>query len=178
MPREPTLTEAGQRWLASYVATTRNAKGQRLARTRFERYVLPALASLRPRDITPDHIRELRLELEHVWQLSPYTVMHVLSDVRCLPALGRERERDRAIAVSGARDAAHRRGGAARVQRSRGGHPARVVRVHAGFVVRFLLGTGLRWAEACRASRDHVRGPIARGRPHQVGPATPRPAQR
>src|SRR4029079_6234451 len=25
-----------------------------------------------------------------------------------------------------------------------------------GFVVRFLLGTGLRWAEACRARRDHV----------------------
>ena len=27
-----------------------------------------------------------------------------------------------------------------------------------GLVLRFLLGTGLRWAEACRARSDHVRG--------------------
>jgi integrase len=31
---------------------------------------------------------------------------------------------------------------------------------HAGFALRFLLGTGLRWAEACRATRDHVRGAL------------------
>src|SRR5947208_5642581 len=30
----------------------------------------------------------------------------------------------------------------------------------AGFILRFLLGTGLRWAEACRATRDHVRGAL------------------
>ena len=29
---------------------------------------------------------------------------------------------------------------------------------HGGFALRFLIGTGLRWAEACRATRDHVRG--------------------
>jgi len=157
MPREPTLTEAGQRWLASYVATTRNAKGQRLARTRFERYVLPALASLRPHEITPDHIRALRLELEHVWQLSPYTVMHVLSDVRCFLRW--------AVSVN----VVERSPFPARVMpriaevAPRGFSDREVDILHAlpgqpGFVVRFLLGTGLRWAEACRASRDHVRG--------------------
>ena len=29
-----------------------------------------------------------------------------------------------------------------------------------GLVLRFLLGTGLRWAEACRAIRDHVHGTL------------------
>lgn len=29
-----------------------------------------------------------------------------------------------------------------------------------GFVLRFLLGTGLRWAEACRARRGHLRGAL------------------
>src|SRR4051812_12396805 len=37
---EPTMLEAGYRWLGTYVATTRNAKGQRLARTRFDTYIV------------------------------------------------------------------------------------------------------------------------------------------
>jgi integrase len=30
----------------------------------------------------------------------------------------------------------------------------------AGFVLRLLIGTGLRWAEACRARADHVKGGV------------------
>src|SRR5206468_806467 len=78
------LPEVGARWLASYVATTRNVKGQRLARYRFEHYVLRWLDAVPLRDLDGDHIREFRLVLENHWGLSPYTVTHVLSDLRCL----------------------------------------------------------------------------------------------
>ena len=35
------LYRAGEQWLASYIATSRNPKGQRLAITRFYTYLLP-----------------------------------------------------------------------------------------------------------------------------------------
>ena len=79
----PTLLEAGYRWLASYVATTRNPKGQRLARTRFDTYVLGWLSHRTLRQLNGDDIREFRLALEQHWELSAYTVTHVLSDLRC-----------------------------------------------------------------------------------------------
>jgi len=154
----PTMCEAAVRWLGSYIATTRNPKGQRLARLRFEKYVL-AWRCVPVGELTGDHIRELRLVLERDWRLSPYTVTHVLSDLRCflrwsvgagliarspfpdrimpriaeVPPRGFDaRERELLANVAGT----------------------------AGFVLRLLLGTGLRWAEACRASPADVRGTL------------------
>ncbi|HUK62701.1 MAG TPA: hypothetical protein VLV15_05185, partial [Dongiaceae bacterium] len=42
------------------------------------------LATGPPAGLTADDIREYRLMLEEHWNLSPYTVTHVLSDLRCL----------------------------------------------------------------------------------------------
>src|SRR5437762_2098861 len=81
--RAPTMLEAGYRWLCSYVRTKRNAKGQRLARTRFDKYVLGWLGVFAPRELNGDHVREFRTMLEDHWSLSPHTVTHVLSDLRC-----------------------------------------------------------------------------------------------
>jgi integrase len=139
------------------VATTRNPKGQRLARSRFDKYVLGWLPPTRLQQLNGDHIRELRLMLEDHWRLSPHTVMHVLSDLRCflrwavsvgllerspfpprvmpkIPEVAPRGFNEREIAILTSYSG------------------------HAGFALRFLLGTGLRWAEACRATRDHVRG--------------------
>ena len=155
----PTLLEAGYRWLASYVATTRNAKGQRLAKIRFDTYALGWLSPTTLRELNGDQIRELRLMLEDHWKLSPYTVTHVLSDLRCFlrwavsvgllersPFPVRVMPRIAEVAPRGFNDR----------------EVATLVAVpgHAGFVLRFLLGTGLRWAEACRATRDDVRGAL------------------
>lgn len=60
------------------MATTRNSKGQRLARTRFDTYVLDEFAVLPLREINGDHVREFRTLLEEYWRLSPYTVTHIL----------------------------------------------------------------------------------------------------
>jgi integrase len=154
---EPTLREAGFRWLRTYVATTRNEKGQRLAAVRFDKYVLDWLDCRTPRDVTGDDIRYLRQVLEGYWSLSPYTVTHVLSDLRCFLRW--------AVSV----ELIERSPFPARVmpripEVPPRGFDEREVAVlssvpgHGGFVLRFLLGTGLRWAEACRARREHIRG--------------------
>ena len=151
------LGHAAAHWLDSYVATTRNHKGQRLAQTRVERYLVAWLGDLRIREVTGDHVRQYRLALEGHFGLSPRTVTHVLSDLRCLlrwavslgvlersPFPPRVMPRIAELPPRGFDDLELEV--LARVQG------------HAGFVLRLLLGTGLRWAEACRATRGHVRG--------------------
>ena len=151
------MLAAGRRWLGSYVATTRNPKGQRLAKTRFDSYVVVALGGLALHELNGDHVREFRLALESDWDLSPHTVTHVLSDLRCLlrwavsvgllersPFPGRVMPKIAEVAPRGFTD-----------------HEVATLLAapgRAGFVLRFLLGTGLRWAEACRATRSDIRG--------------------
>jgi len=147
---------AGRQWLASYVATARNDKGQRLAAQRFDAYLLPQFAATPLAAITGDDVRALRLALERRG-LRPYTVMHVLSDLRCLlrwavsegmldrsPFPARVLPRVQELPPRGLDDLELEL--LARVD----GTP--------GFVLRLLLATGLRWAEACRATRADVRG--------------------
>jgi integrase len=143
----------------SYVATARNPKGQRLARVRLESYLIPALGTVPLRDLTGDDARRYRLYLEQHGRLRPYTVTHVLSDLRCLlrwatstgllarspfPPRVLPRIPETAPRGFGDRELATLMAAAGRM----------------GFVLRLLLGTGLRWAEACRATRDDVRGRI------------------
>ena len=149
--------DAAERWLATYVPTTRNAKGQRLAAVRFARYAYGELGNLALSEVSGDHIREYRLWLEHDRQLSPHTVTHVLSDLRCLlrwaVSVGLlERSPFPPRVMPRIAEVPPR------------GFTAKELAIltsfvgHGGFALRFLLGTGLRWAEACRATRDHVRG--------------------
>jgi integrase len=102
-------------------------------------------------------IREYRLWLEQELHLSPYTVTHVLSDLRCMLHWAMTvRLIDRSpfpprvfpkIAEVPPRGFSAREVG---ILTSFGGP--------GGFALRFLLSTGVRWAEACRATRDHVHG--------------------
>ena len=125
------------------------------------------LPPTRLQQLNGDHIRELRLMLEDHWRLSPHTVMHVLSDLRCFLRWASERE------------VARRSPFPPRVmpkipEVAPRGFSEREIAIltsysgRAGFALRFLLGTGLRWAEACRATRDHVRGVLLRSRQHQI----------
>ena len=154
------LYDAGVRWITTYVATTRNPKGQRLAWTRFHRYVMSSNLSVRDLDeIEEDDIRGFRIELEQMWRLSPYTVTHILSDLRCFLrwAVGvglLQRSPFPARVMPRIPEAAPR------------GFDDREIAVLeavpgiGGSVLRFLLGTGLRWAEACRATQADVRGAL------------------
>jgi integrase len=157
--RRTSLHSAGVRWLETYIATTRNPKGQRLAWTRFGHYTLPALGQLDLEEVNEDHIREFRLDLEEGWNLGPNTVTHVLSDLRCFLRWAAgvgilERSPFPARVMPKIPEVAPR------------GFDEREVTVLesvpgiGGSVLRFLLATGLRWAEACRATRADVRGAL------------------
>jgi integrase len=157
---ETRFYDAGVRWIRTYVATTRNPKGQRLAWTRFMRYPMSSVLSVLDLDqIEEDDIRGFRIDLERKWNLSPYTVTHVLSDLRCLfrwavqvgllersPFPARVMPKIAEVAPKGLDD--------------REVAILEAVPGIGGAVLRFLLGTGLRWAEACRATRADVRGTL------------------
>ncbi len=153
------IYDAGVRWITTYVATTRNPKGQRLAWTRFRSYVLPSLCGLDLENVNEDDIREFRIALEAEYHLSPNTVTHVLSDLRCLLrwAVGvglLERSPFPARVMPRIPEVA-----------PRGFDEREVVVLErvpglGGSVLRFLLATGLRWAEACRATQADIRGAL------------------
>lgn len=103
-------------------------------------------------------MREYRLALERRG-LRPNTVTHLLSDLRCLlrwaesvgllphsPFPRRVMPRIAEVAPQGFNHD--------EMTKLMG------IQGRAGFVLRLLLGTGLRWAEACRATRDHIRGEL------------------
>jgi integrase len=151
------LREAADRWLATYVPTARNEKGQDLAKKRVERYLKPGLGHFVLRKLSGDRIREYRLWLEKQ-ELNGQTVTHVLSDLRCLlrwsedcgliertsfprRVMPRIQERPPDRLPAGAADVLV------------------CLSEPYGFTCRLLLGTGLRWAEACRAqATDLERG--------------------
>ena len=150
-----TVGFGARRWLATAVATARNAKGRRLAATRVARYLVPELGALMLAQLSGDDLRRYRLALERRG-LKPFTVTHVLSDLRALLlwAVG-ERLIDHSPfprRLLPRVSEAPPRGFSADELRVLVGLPG-----ESGFALRFLLATGLRWAEACRARADDVR---------------------
>src|SRR5262245_39391136 len=78
-----TMADASERWLEHYVRTARNPKGQRLARSRVRRYLVPLLGGKLLGEVNPDDLRAYRVALERR-DLAPQTVAHILTDVRSL----------------------------------------------------------------------------------------------
>jgi integrase len=144
-----TLGEVGRRWLSSYVPTVRSERDQRLAAQRFRDYLDPYLGHLLLSRISPEDIRAYRLHLEKQ-KLSPQSVRHVLSDLRCVLNWGCD---------AGLLDASpFPRRVLPRIQER---PPDRLgdeevssvcsLEEPYGFIARFLVQTGLRWGEAVRA---------------------------
>ena len=157
------VESAALTWLNFYVAAARNAKGQALATKRVFQYLgeffQNRMGGLELRDVTGDHVRQYRFWLEEECRLKPYTVTHVLSDLRCL------------LRWSVSQGLLARSPFPARVMPRIPEQPPRglsdlecsmlaSVGGSGGFVLRLLLGTGLRWAEACRVTRDDLRGQL------------------
>jgi integrase len=78
-----TVEEAARRWLSGYVPTVRGERDQRLAGQRVKDYLDRCLGHLLLVKLTRDNIRAYRLWLEKR-ELSPQSVKHILSDLRCL----------------------------------------------------------------------------------------------
>lgn len=156
MAHRITVAEVAADWLAIYVPTTRTGKNVSMAAQRIADYLVPALGAKLLRDVGPDDVRLYRARLERS-ELAPRSVRHLLGDLRCLLNWAVESGRlDRSPFP---------RRIMPRIQET---PPDRLTddevdlilaipEPHA-FVVRLGLGTGLRWAEMCRATSAHVDG--------------------
>jgi hypothetical protein len=78
------LPDAGECWLATHVAATRNADGRRRARSRFATYVLAWFGRVPLGALTGDAVRAFGVALAQRWGLRPRTIARVLADLRGL----------------------------------------------------------------------------------------------
>ena len=148
------MTKASEMWLASYVRNARNEKGQRLAQVRAGKYLLPFMGSRLVGKVSGEDLRGYRVWLEGRG-ISIQTVFHLLADAGCLFAWAED---------SGLIDRSPiPRRLFPRIQEKpplplseEEMRSVSAVTEPYGFVVRFGLGTGLRWGEMVRAQAAHV----------------------
>jgi site-specific recombinase XerD len=152
------------KWMSEWIEQRRNEKGVLLTEQRLASFVRPALGQLDLGAVTYSDLRRLRGSLDRSG-LSPQTVRHVLSDVRCFLRYAVDSgwivrspwRRDLMPRVS---EMAPRRLTDAQVER---------ILAHARPVERDLivvaLGTGIRWGELFWLQWRHVQGDP---RPHLV----------
>jgi integrase len=161
--RKTLVENALEEWLTVKVATRRNEKGVKQARVRAETYLLPMFRGKTLTSVTRDSVRLYRKRLEALTKpskgaratgekklLSRLTVAHILSDFRAF--LRWCVESDKLARNPWPSDVLPR------VQETvpqglSDDEVAKLVALPdpAGFVIRFLLGSGLRWGEAVRA---------------------------
>jgi len=156
---EMTVSEAAQRWLVNYVPMARPGdRDQRLAKQRVRDYMEPALGHLMLHKVTGEHLQAYRVRLERT-KLTPLSVRHLLSEVRCL--------------LNWCKDVgylAHCPVPRRLLPKIQERPPDRLtdeeVRLLVnlpdpyGFICRFGLGTGLRWGELSRAQSTDVQAGV------------------
>ncbi len=148
------VKEAANLWLKQHVALQRSDRYSRITAGGIGKHLVPALGMKPIARLVPEDCRTYRIELERKG-LSPRTVVHQLADLRCLLRwavdsyyLSRTPFPSRLL------------------PRIAQGPPDRLSERDVdtlttlpepwGFYLRLLLGTGLRWGEACRAEAVHV----------------------
>ncbi len=156
MESRVSVDEAHARWLAGYVANNRGGMGQRAAESKHRMHVSPVIGHKRLDRVTGEDVRECRLRIEAKGR-KPKTVHHALGDLRCflnwcVDTGLLERSPFPKRVMPRVEEKAPDRLTDEEVE-----SVLPVGEPH-GFAIRFLLGTGLRWGEACRAQRSHLEG--------------------
>jgi integrase len=153
-----TVAQACEKWLESYVRTARNADGQKLARVRASKYLLPFLGPRLLSKVETEDLRAYRIWLEGR-VTTPQTVAHILSDARCLfgwcedtGLLSRSPVPRKLLPKVQERPPN-------RLTDEEAEAVAQVPEPY-GFVVRLGLGTGLRWGELTRAQSSDLQNGI------------------
>lgn len=149
-----TVKQAAQQWLEGYVRTRRIERDVRLAARRVQVYLEPFLGAKPVGRVTRENLRQYRLWLEK-HDISPQTVSHILSDARCFfgwcddTGLVAKSPWPRRL-MPRLQETPPKRLSDEEVEAL-----TRIPDPY-GFVIRFGLGTGLRWGEMCRAQASHV----------------------
>ena len=150
-----TVEDAARRWLTGYVPTVRREQDQRLAAQRVKDYLVRCLGCLLLRKLTGDHVRAYRLWLEK-HKLSPQSVKHILSDLRCLLNWCEDVGlMDRSVFPRRVLPKIQERP----PDRLTDEQVEQVCSLEEpyGFIARLLVSTGLRWGEAVRAQATDVQ---------------------
>jgi len=149
------VEDAVEGWLQGYVPTARNAKGVKLARQRASMYFVPFFKFRSLESVTAEDLRRYRLHLERQ-PLSPQSVVHLLSDARCLFNWC---EAEGFVARSPFPRKLLPRMQERPPDRLTDEEVEKLVRLPDpyGYVVRLGLGTGLRWGELSRATSADVK---------------------
>lgn len=149
------VEQAAREWVRTYVAVRRSPQNAAMTESRVNLYVGPFLG-IKPLDrVTSQDCREFRLWLEQRPQgLSPQSVSHILSDLRCLL--------NWAVDAGLVELSPFPRRLMPRIQerppdRLADHEVAAVVSIPEpyGFLCRLAVGTGLRWGELTRAQAGH-----------------------
>lgn len=156
--RSVTVATAAQQWLDKYCATRRDKRYASVTARRVEMYLAPFMGFKLLGKVQPDDVREYRLWLEGT-RLKPQSVVHLLSDVRCLFGW--------AVDAGLIDRSPMPRRIMPRIQEE---PPKRLTDAEVeavlsvpdpyAFVIRLGLGTGLRWGELCRAQASHVENDV------------------
>jgi len=138
------------------VANNNNERGQRAAASQHLMHISPVIGHKRLDRVTGEDVRECRLRIE-AKELKPRTVRHALGGLRCFlgwcvdVGLLERTPFPKRIMPRVEEEAPDRLTEKEVEAVLQVGEPQ-------AFVIRFLLGTGLRWGEGCRAQRSHVEG--------------------
>jgi integrase len=141
--------------MESYVPTSRGEKGQHTARQRSRDYLEPFMGHMLLERVSGEDVRGYRLWLERKTKLSPASISHLLSDLRCLlnwctDAGALERSPFPRRVMPRLQERPPDRLSDEEAELLRG-----LPEPH-GFVCRLALGTGLRWGELTRAQASDV----------------------
>ncbi len=174
-PLEPSATlnvaAFGERWLSEYVEQRRSEADHKTASYRLHEYVNPVLGALALEAVGVQHLRALRASLERPREernpkkLSPQTVHHLLSDVRCLfryavDVGALDRSPWRSSVLPRIKQRAPARLSDSDLAAIRGATPERYKAI-----VDLALYTGLRWGEIRQLQWRHV---VMQPSPHLV----------
>ena len=155
LPNQATVGSVASRWLEMYVATARAPANREKAAQRVRDYLVPYLGMKPIARVTKDDLRGYRIWLEGRG-ISPQTVVHVLSDARCM---FRWAEDSGYIERSPFPRRLMPKIQERPPDRLTDDVVARLVSLpdpH-GFIIRLGLGTGLRWGEIVRAKTSDVQ---------------------
>jgi integrase len=149
-----TIETATTDWLALYISTRRSEKGQKLAAQRVRDHMVAFFGGITLARIAADDVRAYRLALERKG-LSQNTVSHLLSDLRTLLNWAADTGRiDKSPFPRRVMPKVEE-------QPPKGFTSEEIAILTSlpeplGFEMRFLLGTGLRYGEACRAQAHDI----------------------
>lgn len=153
-----TVADAAKGWLERYVTAQRNKKNRRDAASRVRDHLSPCLGARLVTRLSGGDFQGYRVHLESKG-LSVQTVHHLLADARCLCRwLEAERILPRSPFPTRLLPRLQERP-PDRLAECEVQSVLEVGEPHA-FAIRLGLGTGLRWAEMCRAQRAHLEGDV------------------